>query len=108
MFRSRSIFPDWTCCITAVQVNSFEIEPRAKERHIGCDRFARLDVREAVAVGEEDLSILHDDDDRPGNVFASQLKGQGTVHECTHILRGHCCRRSHRLGGAGELAILWG
>ena len=64
MSASRFSLPAWTCCMTAVQVNSFETEPGRKSVRLGSTGLCALEVRIAEAAHRQRLAILDDHDDR--------------------------------------------
>ena len=88
MSPSRSSLPASTCCMTAVQVNSFEIEAGPEQRLLGGNRNALFDVGESIAAREQHCIVLDDRDRRAGDVAHRHGRGQHAVEECRGIRGG--------------------
>ena len=82
--------PCSTCCITAVQVNSLEIEPGRNSVVRGSTRRAFGNIGEPIAALGEDLTVLDDDDDGSRNVTATKRVRHEAVQPGVHV----GCRKS--------------
>ena len=90
---SRLSLPCSTCCITAVQVNSLEIEPGRNRVVCGIDRRPLCDVGVAVAALRQDLAVLDHHHDRAGDVAPAEGVGHVAVEPGIDVVGGQlaCC-----------------